>query len=80
MPRSTYIALSVGVFTVSIGYGFALPVLPFLVEHMVATGDNAVVARHAGLLTLQGLAGANSRRFPIEATNVKKGRDPHGPF
>jgi MFS family permease len=51
LPRTALIALLFAVFTVSVGYGFVLPVLPFLVEHLAATTDDAAISRHTGLLT-----------------------------
>jgi MFS transporter, DHA1 family, multidrug resistance protein len=43
--------LLVGAFTISVGYGFVLPVLPFLVERLAAATDDAVVSRHTGFVT-----------------------------
>jgi len=40
------------VFTVSLGYGVILPLLPYLIERLSATGFTATqVARHTGALT-----------------------------
>ncbi|WP_236645660.1 MFS transporter [Pseudomonas sp. Ant30-3] len=40
------------VFTVSIGFGIVLPLLPYLIERLLgAGGDAAQVSRHTGLLT-----------------------------
>ena len=44
-------ALLLGVFTLAVGYGFVLPVLPFLVAERVESLDNASLARHTGWLT-----------------------------
>jgi MFS family permease len=47
----TLVALLVAMFMVAVGYGFVLPVLPFLVEHLAATTDETIISRHTGLLT-----------------------------
>ena len=40
------------VFTVSIGYGIVLPLLPYLIERLMGAGVTAAqVSRHTGLLT-----------------------------
>ncbi len=40
------------VFTVSVGYGVALPLLPYLMEQLLGAGRTAAkVSRHTGLLT-----------------------------
>ena len=40
------------VFTVSVGYGLVLPLLPYLIERLLGAGvDAAQVSRHTGLLT-----------------------------
>jgi MFS family permease len=45
-------ALMLAVFTVSIGYGIVLPLLPFLIERLLGTaGEPVQVSRHTGLLT-----------------------------
>ena len=45
-------ALMLAVFTVSVGYGVVLPLLPYLIERLVGAGVEAVqVSRHTGLLT-----------------------------
>ena len=45
-------ALMFAVFTVSIGYGVALPLLPYLIERLLGAGaEPAQVSRHTGLLT-----------------------------
>ncbi len=45
-------ALMLAVFVVSIGYGVALPLLPYLIERLLGTGAEAAqIARHTGLLT-----------------------------
>jgi MFS family permease len=43
-------ALLLAVFAVSVAYGVALPVLPFLLERVLGTGATAI-AWHTGLLT-----------------------------
>jgi len=44
--------LMLSVFTVSIGYGIVLPLLPYLIERLLGTGaDAAQVSRSTGLLT-----------------------------
>ncbi|WP_447954005.1 MFS transporter [Sphingopyxis chilensis] len=49
MPRKALAALLLATFTVSLAYGIALPVLPFLLERRL--GPGADVAWHTGLLT-----------------------------
>jgi len=45
-------ALMLAVFTVSVGYGVALPLLPYLIERLLgAEAEAAQVSRHTGLLT-----------------------------
>ena len=45
-------ALMLAVFTVSIGYGVVLPLLPYLIERLLEVGvEAAQVSRHTGLLT-----------------------------
>ena len=45
-------ALMLAVFTVSIGYGVVLPLLPYLIERLLGAGrEVAQVPRHTGLLT-----------------------------
>ena len=52
VPRSTMAVLMRSVFTVSMGFGIVLPVLPFLIERLFgAGGDAAQVSRATGLLT-----------------------------
>ena len=49
---STMAALMLAVFTVSIGYGVVLPLLPYLIERLLGAGvEAAQVSRHTGLLT-----------------------------
>ena len=44
--------LMLAVFTVSVGFGVVLPLLPYLVERLLGAGvDAAQVSRHTGLLT-----------------------------
>lgn len=49
LPRPALAALLLAAFTVSLAYGIALPVLPFLLERRL--GPGADVAWHTGLLT-----------------------------
>ena len=45
-------ALMLAVFTISIGFGIVLPLLPYLIERLIGTGVTvAQVSRHTGLLT-----------------------------
>ena len=49
---SNMAALMLAVFTVSIGYGAVLPLLPYLIERLMGAGvEAAQVSRHTGLLT-----------------------------
>jgi MFS family permease len=49
---STMAALMLAVFTVSVGFGVVLPLLPYLIERLLGAGVQAVqVSRHTGLLT-----------------------------
>ncbi len=44
--------LMLSVFTVSLGYGVILPLLPYMIERLLgASGDSAQVSRSTGLLT-----------------------------
>ena len=52
VPPSTMAVLMLSVFTVSMGYGVVLPLLPYLIERLLGTGsDAAQVSRSTGLLT-----------------------------
>lgn len=52
VPPSTMAVLMLSVFTVSIGYGVVLPLLPYLIERLLGAGaDAAQVSRSTGLLT-----------------------------
>jgi MFS family permease len=52
VPLSTMAVLMASVFTVSIGYGVVLPLLPYLIERLLGNGaDAAQVSRSTGLLT-----------------------------
>ena len=52
VPLGTMAVLMLSVFTVSIGYGIVLPLLPYLIERLLgAVGDAAQVSRSTGLLT-----------------------------
>jgi MFS family permease len=49
---TTMAALMLAVFTVSVGFGVVLPLLPYLIERLVGAGAEATqVSRHTGLLT-----------------------------
>ncbi len=51
VPLGTMAVLMLSVFTVSMGYGVVLPLLPYLIERLLGTGgDAAQVSRSAGLL------------------------------
>ena len=52
VPGSTMGALMLAVFTVSVGFGVVLPLVPYLIERLLGTGVAAAqVSRHTGLLT-----------------------------
>ena len=52
VPFATMVVLMAAVFTVSMGYGVVLPLLPYLIERLLATGGDAgQVSRSTGLLT-----------------------------
>ncbi len=52
VPRATLAALMLAVFTVSVGFGVVLPLLPYLIERLLGAGVAAAqVSRHTGLLT-----------------------------
>ena len=52
VPASTLVALMLAVFTVSVGFGITLPLLPYLIERLLGAGIKASqVSRHTGLLT-----------------------------
>ena len=52
VPPSAMAVLMLSVFTVSMGYGIILPLLPYLIERLLgAGGDAAQVSRATGLLT-----------------------------
>ena len=52
VPLSTMAVLMLSVFTVSMGYGVVLPLLPYLIERLLGTGgDSEQVSRATGLLT-----------------------------
>lgn len=52
VPTSTMAVLMLSVFTVSMGYGVLLPLLPFLIERLLGSGADATqVSRSTGLLT-----------------------------
>lgn len=52
VPFATMGTLMLAVFTVSVGYGVVLPLLPYLIERLPSAGTGpAQVSRHTGLLT-----------------------------
>ena len=52
IPPSTMAVLMLSVFTVSMGYGIVLPLLPYVIERLLGTGDDvAQVSRATGMLT-----------------------------
>lgn len=52
VSASTMVALMLAVFTVSVGFGVVLPLLPYLIERLLGAGvEAAQVSRHTGLLT-----------------------------
>ncbi len=52
LSRATMAALMLAVFTVSVGFGLVLPVLPYLIERLLGAGAGAgMVSRHTGFLT-----------------------------
>ena len=52
VPNGTMAVLMLSVFTVSMGYGIVLPLLPYVIERLLgAGGDAAQVSRATGLLT-----------------------------
>ena len=52
LPRATMVALMLAAFTVSVGYGVVLPLLPYLIERLLEGNvEVAQVSRHTGLLT-----------------------------
>lgn len=52
VPVGTVVVLMIAVFTVSMGFGIILPLLPFLIERLLGTGARAdQVSRATGLLT-----------------------------
>ncbi len=52
VPMSTMAVLMLSVFTVSMGYGVVLPLLPYVIERLVGTASDATrVSRATGLLT-----------------------------
>lgn len=52
LPRATMVVLMLAAFTVSIGYGVVLPLLPYLIERLQGAGVTVSdVSRHTGLLT-----------------------------
>jgi len=52
MTAPTMAALMLAVFTVSVGFGIVLPLLPYLIERLLGAGvETAQISRHTGLLT-----------------------------
>ncbi len=52
IPVSTMAVLMLSVFTVSMGFGVVLPLLPYLIERLLgAGGDTTQISRSTGLLT-----------------------------
>ena len=51
VPLGMLIVLMFAVFTVSIGYGVVLPLLPYLIERLMPGSGNALISRHTGMLT-----------------------------
>ncbi|MBY0512007.1 MAG: MFS transporter [Rhodospirillaceae bacterium] len=51
ITRFAQLVLLLSVFTVSVGYGVLLPVLPILVQKLASAADATAAARHTGLLT-----------------------------
>lgn len=52
VPLTTMVVLMLSVFTVSLGYGIVLPLLPYLIERLLGpSADMAQVSRATGLLT-----------------------------
>ena len=57
VPAATMAALLLAVFTVSVGYGVVLPLLPYLIERLLGSGIDGAgveavqISRHTGLLT-----------------------------
>ena len=52
LPGATMAALMLAVFTVSVGFGVVLPLLPSLLERLLgASAEAAQISRHTGLLT-----------------------------
>ena len=52
VSASVMAALMLAVFTVSVGFGVVLPLLPYLIERLLGEGvEAAQISRHTGLLT-----------------------------
>jgi len=45
------VSLLLAMFVIAVGYGFLLPILPFMIERIAGTPDPATLSRHTGLLT-----------------------------
>ena len=44
-------AVLLAMFTITVGYGIVLPILPFLIERLASTADATTLSWHTGLLT-----------------------------
>lgn len=54
LPNLTWYGLAavlLAMFAITVGYGIALPILPFLIERIAGTTDPAALSWHTGLLT-----------------------------
>ncbi len=47
----TLTSLLLAMFVIAVGYGFLLPILPFMIERIKQVPDPAALSRHTGLLT-----------------------------
>lgn len=45
------ISLLLAMFTITVGYGFLLPILPLAIQRIAGTTDPTVLSRHTGILT-----------------------------
>ena len=74
VPATTMTALVLAVFTVSVGYGVVLPLLPDLVERLLADSvAPSQISRHTGLLT-----GASALALFLGAPAWGRLSDSHG--
>jgi DHA1 family multidrug resistance protein-like MFS transporter len=51
LPWRSLSALLLSMFVIAVGYGFLLPILPFVIERITGTADPSTLSRHTGLLT-----------------------------